>query len=152
MFRENRLCVPLSSMCECLYMKHMGTDWWGILLLLSFWICCMSIFIGLKWKKMCNTYMINAELVEKQSIRLNHMVPLAIPKEPWVDIWYNPRKVEQGNSDSSVIVPSIQFCSNNHNSQSDHWIRLKIHPEIPNILLYVGVNLRSIEVQKCLAI
>jgi hypothetical protein len=30
--------------------------------------------------------MINAELIEKQSIRLNHMVPLAIPKEPWVDI------------------------------------------------------------------
>jgi hypothetical protein len=37
--------------------------------------------------------------------------------------------VEEGNSDSNVIVPTVQFYSIKHNSQSDRWIGLKFYHE-----------------------
>ena len=54
-------------------------------------------------------------------------------------------RVEQGNSDSSIIVPTVQFYGNNHNSESDHWNGFKIYTEFSRILFYVGVNFRSIK-------
>jgi hypothetical protein len=50
-------------------------------------------------------------------------------------------KVEQENLNSSKIMPTVQFHGNNHNSQSNCWIRLDIDLEFPRILFYVGVQL-----------
>ena len=62
------------------------------------------------------------------------------------------KRVEQGNSDSSIIVFTVQFYNNNHNSQFNHWIEFKIYIEFLEILFYVGVNFRSIRFQEGLAI
>jgi hypothetical protein len=37
--------------------------------------------------------------------------------------------VDEGNSDSNVIVPTVQFYSVKYNSQSDRWIGLKFYHE-----------------------
>jgi hypothetical protein len=52
-------------------------------------------------------------------------------------------RVEQKNSDFSIIVPIVQFYNNNHNSQYDLWIRLNIYLEFIGILFYVRVKFQD---------
>jgi len=47
------------------------------------------------------------------------------------------RRVEQGNLDSNVIVSTVKFYDNNHNSQSNCWIGLKMYLKFPGIVFYV---------------
>jgi len=42
-----------------------------------------------------------------------------------------------------VKSASIQFYSNSHNSQSDHWIGLKFYMDSSDILSYVGLTFQS---------
>jgi hypothetical protein len=46
----------------------------------------------------------------------------------------------RSNSDFDVKRAPIQFYSNSHNSQSDHWIGLKVYVESPDMLSYLGIN------------
>jgi hypothetical protein len=46
---------------------------------------------------------------------------------------------ERSNSDFDVKSASIQFYRNNHNSQSDCWIGLKVYMESSDMLSYVGL-------------
>ena len=48
--------------------------------------------------------------------------------------------VEQGNSYSSVIMPTVKFYNKTYNSQFDHWIEMRIYPAFPNIFFYVRVK------------
>ena len=47
---------------------------------------------------------------------------------------------ERSNSDFDVKSASIQFYGNNHNSQSDRWIGLKVYMESSDMLSYVGLE------------
>jgi hypothetical protein len=47
---------------------------------------------------------------------------------------------KQSDSDSNVKCATVQFYSNNHNSQSDHWIRLKFYMESPAMSSYLGLK------------
>ena len=49
-------------------------------------------------------------------------------------------KVERGKSDSNISDPKDQFCSNNHNSQSNYWIELKNFSKCPDMFFYVSIN------------
>ena len=54
----------------------------------------------------------------------------------------------RSNSDFDVKSASIQFYGNNHNSQSDRWIGLKVYMESPDMFSYVGLKFqinRSLE-------
>jgi len=46
----------------------------------------------------------------------------------------------RSNSDFDVKYATIQFYSNNHNSQSDRWIVLKVFIESPDIFSYLGLK------------
>jgi hypothetical protein len=46
----------------------------------------------------------------------------------------------RSNSDFDVKYATIQFYSNNHNSQSDCWIVLKVFMESPDIFSYLGLK------------
>jgi flagellar basal body-associated protein FliL len=46
----------------------------------------------------------------------------------------------RSNSDFDVKSAPIQFHGNNHNSQSDRWIKLKLYVESPEMFSYLGVN------------
>ena len=46
----------------------------------------------------------------------------------------------RSNSDFDVKCATIQFYGNNHNSQSDRWIRLKLYVESPDMLSYLGLT------------
>jgi hypothetical protein len=48
LFKESRLCVLLSSMRELLIREAYRGELMDILVLLRLWMCCLSIFIGLK--------------------------------------------------------------------------------------------------------
>jgi hypothetical protein len=41
-----------------------------------------------------------------------------------------------------VKCATVQFHDNNHNYQSDCWIRLKVYVESPNMLSYLGLTLQ----------
>jgi hypothetical protein len=47
---------------------------------------------------------------------------------------------EMSNSDFDVKSASIQFYGNNHNSQSDRWIGLKVYMESSDMLSYIGLK------------
>jgi len=47
---------------------------------------------------------------------------------------------ERSNLDFDVKSTSIQFYGNNHNSQFDRWIRLKVYMESPDMFSYVGLK------------
>ena len=47
---------------------------------------------------------------------------------------------ERSNSDFDVRSASIQFYDNNHNSQSDCWIRLNFYVESPDMVYYLGLK------------
>jgi hypothetical protein len=47
---------------------------------------------------------------------------------------------ERSNSDFDVKYATIQFYRNSHNSQSDHWIKLKVYVESPDMLSYLVLN------------
>lgn len=44
------------------------------------------------------------------------------------------------NSDFDVKCATIQFYSNNHNSQSDRWIELKFYMKSPDMFSYLGLK------------
>jgi hypothetical protein len=44
---------------------------------------------------------------------------------------------ERSNSDFEVKCAPIQFYGNNHNSQSDRWIELKVYVESSDMLSYL---------------
>jgi hypothetical protein len=46
----------------------------------------------------------------------------------------------RSNLNFDVESAPIQFYSNSHNSQSDHWIELKFYVESPDMLSYLGLN------------
>jgi flagellar basal body-associated protein FliL len=46
----------------------------------------------------------------------------------------------RSNSDFDVKSAPIQFHGNNHNSQSDRWIKLKLYVESPEMFSYLGVK------------
>jgi hypothetical protein len=48
---------------------------------------------------------------------------------------------ERSNSDFDVKCAPIQFYGNNHNSQSECWIELKVYVESPDILSYLLLKL-----------
>ena len=48
LFKENRLCVPLSSMYELFVRELHRGGLMGYFGVLRLWVYCMSIFIGLK--------------------------------------------------------------------------------------------------------
>jgi hypothetical protein len=48
--------------------------------------------------------------------------------------------MERSNSDFDVKWATMQFYGNNHNSQSDRWIRLKFYVEYPNIFFYLELK------------
>jgi hypothetical protein len=48
LFKKSRLCVPLNSIHELLVREAHRGGLISILVLLRLWMCCMSIFIGLK--------------------------------------------------------------------------------------------------------
>ena len=55
---------------------------------------------------------------------------------------------ERSNSDFDVKCATMQFYNNNHNSQSDHWIRLKMYMESLDMFSYLGLKFqinRSLE-------
>jgi hypothetical protein len=45
---------------------------------------------------------------------------------------------QQLDLNSDVKCATVQFHDNNHNYQSDCWIRLKVYVESPNMLSYLG--------------
>ena len=47
---------------------------------------------------------------------------------------------ERSNLDFDVKCATIQFYSNNYNSQSDCWIELKVYVESPDMLSYLGLK------------
>jgi hypothetical protein len=47
---------------------------------------------------------------------------------------------ERSNSDFDVKCATIQFYGNNHNSQSDRWIELKVYVESPDMLSYLALK------------
>jgi hypothetical protein len=47
---------------------------------------------------------------------------------------------EMSNSDFEVKCATIQFYGNNHNSQSDRWIKLKVYVESSDMFSYLGLN------------
>jgi hypothetical protein len=47
---------------------------------------------------------------------------------------------ERSNSDFDVKSASIQFYGNIHNSQSDHWIGLKVYMESCDMFSYIGLK------------
>jgi hypothetical protein len=49
---------------------------------------------------------------------------------------------ERSNSNFEVKSASIQFYGNSHNSQSDHWIGLKVYIESSDMLSYVGLEVQ----------
>jgi hypothetical protein len=49
-------------------------------------------------------------------------------------------RIEQTNSNFSVIISIIQFYANEHNFQFDHWIKLKFYEESPNIIFYLKLK------------
>ena len=49
---------------------------------------------------------------------------------------------ERSNSDFDVKCATIQFYGNNHNSQSDRWIKLPFYVESPDMLSYIGLKLQ----------
>jgi len=54
----------------------------------------------------------------------------------------------RSNSDFDVKSAPIQFYGNSYNSQSDSWIKLKFYVESSDMLSYLGLNFRSIEVRE----
>ena len=46
----------------------------------------------------------------------------------------------RSNSDFDVKSAPIQFYGNSHNSQSNHWIKLKVYVESPDMLSFLGLN------------
>jgi hypothetical protein len=58
----------------------------------------------------------------------------------------------QSDTDFDVKCATIQFHGNNHNSQSYHWIKLKVYIESPNTFSYLGLTFRSIRARKGIAI
>jgi hypothetical protein len=58
----------------------------------------------------------------------------------------------RSNSDFYVKSATIQFYSNNNNSQSDRWIGLKCYVESPDMFSYLGLNSRSIRVREGISI
>jgi hypothetical protein len=51
---------------------------------------------------------------------------------------------ERSNSDFDVKYVTIQFYSNNHNSQFDRWIKLKYYVESPDMFSYLGLDFQVI--------
>ena len=49
-------------------------------------------------------------------------------------------RIEQTNSNFSVIISIIQFYANEHNFQFDNWIKLKFYEESPNIIFYLKLK------------
>jgi hypothetical protein len=47
---------------------------------------------------------------------------------------------ERSNSDFDIKSASIQFYGNSHNTQSDHWIGLKVYMESSDMLSYVRLE------------
>jgi len=58
----------------------------------------------------------------------------------------------QSDTDFDVKCATIQFHGNNHDSQSYHWIKLKVYIESPNTFSYLGLTFRSIRARKGIAI
>ena len=74
LFKKNRLCVLVSSICELLICKAHEDGlmrYFGVAKTLD---VLRRIFIGLRWKRIYNAYVINALHVEKLSLRSNYMV------------------------------------------------------------------------------
>ena len=46
----------------------------------------------------------------------------------------------RSNSDFDVKCATIQFYGNSHNSQSYHWIGLKVYVEAPDMFAYLGLK------------
>jgi len=53
-------------------------------------------------------------------------------------------EVEQANSDFGAKSSTVQFCANEHISQSEYRIKLEFYEESPDILFYLGLKFQVI--------
>ena len=58
----------------------------------------------------------------------------------------------RSDSDFGINFSTIQFYTIAHNSKSNHWIQLKLYLKIPEVFVYVGVNVQVNQSSKGLAI
>jgi len=54
----------------------------------------------------------------------------------------------RSNLDFDVKSAPIQFYGNNHNSQSDHWIKLKVYVESLDMFSYLGLKFQVNQTSK----
>ena len=71
-------------------------------------------------------------LIPVNNLRMNHL------EERGNDTIRATKK--QSDSDFDVKYATVQFYENNHNSQLDRWIGLKVYVESPDMFSYLGLK------------
>ena len=97
-------------------------------------ICCK-----IKEKKKLDT---KEFLRKQQEIKISEGYNLINGAKLWYQImWTSCDTIQaRSNSDFDVKWATIQLYGNNHSSQSDRWMGLKVYVESPDMLSYLGLK------------